>query len=113
MTDVVGPASLALGQGVGAFSMFLPRLSDVRKTDPATDHSMVADVRVGEIAAVALTVGVGAVITALTKDNTPIIVSLVVAVGLVVIYETALRRERPMEQTATNHLTVVDGGNPA
>lgn len=101
MTDpsIIGPASLALTQGIGAFTAFLPRLGEVRKADAKTDHEMVAEVRTGEIAAVALTVGVGAVASYLTKSNTPVTVSVVVAIGLVILYETTLRRDTPMNHT--------------
>jgi hypothetical protein len=94
---LIGPATLAISSGMSAFQSFLPKLSDIRKADPVNDPSFAADVRMGEIAAVAVTVGVGAVASSLTGSPVPTVVAVVIAVGLVVMYESTLVAQRPME----------------
>lgn len=100
MTDV-GTAALAITQGIGAFNNFLPKLSEVRKHS-INDPEFVADVRVGEFAAAALTVGVGAMVSSLTGDPVPTILAFIMAVGLIVLYESTLRADRPMEPKTTH-----------
>jgi hypothetical protein len=94
---ILGPATLAISSGVSAFQSFLPKLSEIRKASPSDDPSFAADVRMGEVAAVAVTVGVGAVASSLTGSPTPAVVAVVIAVGLVVMYESTLNADRPME----------------
>ncbi len=94
--SILGPSTLGLTTAVGAFNSFLPPLTEVRKTG-LDDPSFVADVRTGEVAAVALTVGVGAIISSLTGSPVPTLVSVVAALGLVLMYETTLRADRPLE----------------
>lgn len=96
MSDVFGPAAMAVSQTVGSFSTFLPRLSEVRKAAP-NDPDMAGDVRMGEVAAVAITLGVGAITSSLSKSPIPIYSALFVAIMLVVIYECALRGHRLFE----------------
>lgn len=95
--SVIGPATLAVSQGVSAFTTFLPKISDVRKVDPANNPDVAADVRMGEVAAVALTVGIGAIASGLTGSNVPVLTSLVVSAALVLIYESTLRADKPFE----------------
>jgi hypothetical protein len=96
MTDV-GIAVLALTQGVSAFHNFLPPLTEVRKGS-TDDTQFAGDVRMGEVASVALTVGIGAVVSALTGDPVPTYVAVIVSIGLVYLYETTLRANHPMER---------------
>lgn len=95
---IIGPATLSITQAIGSFSTFLPRLSDIRKED-GTNPEFVNDVRVGEIAAVAVTVGVGAIVSSLTGSPVPAVVAVVVAIGLVMLYEATLNTT-PKEKTA-------------
>lgn len=95
--DAIGPTTLALTQAVGAFNAFLPHLSEIRKTDPNRDPSFAADVRMGEVAACALTVGVGAIATSMTGSSAPLVVAVIAAAGLVFMYESTLRAHLPME----------------
>lgn len=95
--SLIGPATLAITQGIGAFNTFLPKLSDIRKADPAHDPDFAADVRVGEMAAVALTVSVGAIVSSLTGSPVPAVIAVLISLGLVVMYETTLNATRPME----------------
>lgn len=106
MTDV-GTAALAITQGVAAFNSFLPPLSEVRKGS-VDNPEFAGDVRMGEIAACALTVGVGTIVSSLTGDPVPVYVAVVVSIGLVIMYETTLRKDRPMEAKA-HHLYRVQG----
>lgn len=95
--EIIGPTTLALTQGVAAFHTFLPSLTDIRKNTPHNDPAFAADVRMGEVASVALTVGIGVIASSLTGSSVPALVSLVAALGLVVMYESVLRSDRPLE----------------
>lgn len=95
--DVFGPASLAVTQGVTAFSTFLPKFSDVRKNHPDDNPDFAADVRMGEVAAVTVTMGIGLIASSLTGSAAPAIVSALTCLVLVVLYESTLRANRPME----------------
>lgn len=96
--NLIGPSTLAISQAVGSFNAFLPKLADIRKANPEHDPSFAADVRTGELAAVALTVGVGAIVSSLTNSPVPVTVGVITALGLVILYETTLKADRPMER---------------
>lgn len=81
---------LAMTQAIGAFNVFLPPLADVRKGS-LDDPEFAGDVRVGELAAVALTIGVGAIVSGLTGSAVPTVVSVITGAGLVFLYESTLR----------------------
>lgn len=80
---------LAITSSVGMFTGLLPSLSEVRKTQG--DPSVINDVRVGEIAASALTVSVGLMASSMVKSPVPAMVAVVSAVALVVMYESVLQ----------------------
>lgn len=107
--DPVSAATIPMGNAIGAFNQFLPPLRDIRNADVTTDTAFVAEVRTGEVAAVALTVGVGAITSGLTKSNVPITVAIVVSVGLVIMYETTLRNAKPPANQPVNPAAT---GNP-
>lgn len=86
----VGIAALALTQTVAAFQGFLPPLVEVRRSH-ATDVEAIQDVRIGEFASAGLAIGVGLTLTSLTGNITPALIAGLTAVGLIVLYETALR----------------------
>lgn len=88
---MLGPATLSISQSVGLFQAFLPRFTDVRRTIPSTDPATTRDVRMGEIAAASLAIGIGAVVSNLTGSPVPIVISMVCSAGLIVLYESALR----------------------
>jgi hypothetical protein len=88
---VIGPATLSVTQSLALFQSFLPKFSDVRKTNPDEDISIVQDVRYGEFAAVILSLGTGAMISALTGSSAPTYVAAACSLGLVLLYESALR----------------------
>lgn len=85
----IGVATLSITQGFAQFNVFLPRLSEVRKAVPGDD--VAADVRVGELAAIAGTMGVGIMVSSLTGHKLPALVSVFVCVLMVGIYESVLR----------------------
>lgn len=89
-------ASIALGQTVGAYAYFLPPLREVRRAG-STDPQMRGDVRMGQIAAGALSLGVAAILANLTKSTVPVIGTLIVALIIAFLYETALRGDRLFE----------------
>lgn len=91
-----GPATLAITQSVGAFQFFLPKLSDVRRADPVHNPDMVGDVRMGEVAASTLCLGIGGMVSSLTGSPYPAIVSALMAGIIICLYETALRAHLPM-----------------
>jgi hypothetical protein len=65
----------------------------------------------GEIAATALTLGVGVIASSLTGSSVPAITALLVSALLVALYESTLRMDRPMERDTErkpNRLVVVN-----
>lgn len=98
--DMFGPATFALGQAVSAFTTFLPKFSDVRKANPADNPDLAADVRMGEIAAVTVSVGIGAIASSLTGSPVPVAVTIIVCLVLVILYESTLTANAPMENRA-------------
>lgn len=91
MSDVIGPAMLAVGQGMNSFSTFLPAFTEIRRQDAHLNPNFVKDVRLGEVAAVTATIGIGAIASALTKSSIPAYTSVLMSVILVTLYETSLR----------------------
>lgn len=90
---IFGPASLCVTQGIQAFVTFLPRFTDIRRANPTDNPDVVDDVRMGEIAAVTLSLGVGIVASSLTGSPIPAIASVVTCLVLVVLYEASLAQE--------------------
>jgi hypothetical protein len=54
---------------------------------------MVQDVRMGEVAALAVCIGIGAVASSITGSSVPVFVSIFVGVLLMALYEAALRSQ--------------------
>lgn len=96
MSDVFGPAALAAGQTLSSFTMFLPRLTEVRKAS-ADDPGMVGDVRLGEIAACAIAMGIGVIASSLSRSPVPMYAAAFMAVILICVYESALRGQNLFE----------------
>jgi|SRR6187397_2901197 hypothetical protein len=88
--NVIGPATLSMTQSLSLFDSFLPSFRDISKADPGNE-GIVRDVRMGELAAVLMTLGIGGMTSALTGSSVPAVVALVTCGGLVLLYETALR----------------------
>ena len=94
---MIGPTTLALTSAISSFTQFLPNMAEIRKNDPVHNPEFAADVRMGELAAVTITMGVGVIVSSLTGHPAPTYVALVSCLGLIMLYESALRTERPME----------------
>jgi len=92
-----GPAMLAVTQGMTAFTVFLPKFSDVRAAHPANNPDIAADVRMGEIAATTLTLGIGAMASSLTGSQIPAVTALLTCAVLITLYESTLRANKPLE----------------
>ena len=95
MTDpqAVGLATLCMTQSLTLFQQFLPTFQDISVADPEHDAAMVRDVRMGELAAVVTTLGIGGMTSALSGSSTPAVVAAITSVGLIVLYEYALRNK--------------------
>lgn len=110
---ILGVAMTAVGTAANAFNSYLPRLSEVRRSH-ITDPGMVGDVRMGEVAAITVTIGVGVLASALTDSPMPAFTAAIMAVILVLIYETALKGENLFEPNrpapATADLTTYPEG---
>lgn len=88
---LIGPTSMGLTQAISLFQGFLPKFSDIRKQNPTSNPDFVQDVRMGELAASLLTLGIGTIMSSLTGTPYPAIVAAITALGLVALYESALR----------------------
>jgi hypothetical protein len=87
---VIGAATLSMTQALALFQNFLPRFSDIRSANPEIDAGIVRDVRMGELAAVLMTLGVGAMTSSLTDSPIPAVIALITSGGMVILYESAL-----------------------
>jgi hypothetical protein len=111
--DIFGPSTLVLGQTVTAFQAFLPNFTEIRAAHPSTNPELAADVRMGEIAAGSLTIGVGIIASSLTGSPAPLVVGIITAGILVTLYESALNADpntgKPAPKTVilTNQREVV------
>lgn len=97
MSELFGPAMLSVTTGVQAFQSLLPKLSEVRKADPVQNPDIAADVRMGEVGAATLTMGVGLIASSLTKSPLPAVTGLIMTFILIAVYESALRSNKPFE----------------
>lgn len=96
--EMFGPATLGITQGVTAFNVFLPKFTDIRKADPANNPEFAADVRMGEVAAATVTIGIGMIASSITGSSVPTVTAVVVVLMLVVLYESTLKANRPFER---------------
>jgi hypothetical protein len=88
--QAVGMATLCMTQSLTLFQQFLPRFQEINTADPSKDIGMVRDVRMGELAAVITTLGIGGMTSALSGSSTPAVVAAITAGGLILLYEYAL-----------------------
>lgn len=95
MADANGyaAATVSLGQTVIAYTYFLPRLSEVRRAQP-DDELMRGDVRLGQIAAAALSGGIGITLSYMTQSPLPVYVAAFIAIIIAVVYQYAMSGER-------------------
>lgn len=105
--ELIGPATLGVTQGISAFVTFLPKLSEVRKANVEVNTDTAADVRLGEIAAVTLTLGIGVITSSLTGSPVPAYTAVFMCAVLVTLYECTLRADRPLEPKTTTSLALV------
>lgn len=82
---------LSVSQSVVVFTALLPPFADVRKGNKA-DPNMRDDVRMGELAASALVIGIGIIASGVAGSPTPAMASVLCAVALVFMYETVLSK---------------------
>lgn len=90
---VIGPATLSLTAAIGLFQGFLPNYAEIILMDP-NDPRTVSDVRMGEVAAGVLTLGVGGILSALTGSSVPTYVAMTATAMMVIMYEVALRKRQ-------------------
>lgn len=102
--NILGPATLAVTQGFSLFANFLPPFSEIYAKDPVGDPDFAMSVRKGELAAALLTLGLGALTSALTGSNIPALIAALACAGLIAVYEMALRGEKPMTIRSDNGL---------
>lgn len=80
---------LAITQSVVVFTALLPEFREVRRANK-NDPDMIKDLRVGEVAAVSLVVGIGFIASTVAGSPAPVIASVISALVLVAMYETVL-----------------------
>lgn len=88
---IIGPATMSLTQSLSLFQGFLPKFTDIRRENPVSNPEFARDVRMGEMAAALLTIGIGATMSALTGSPVPSVIALFTVIGLITLYESALR----------------------
>lgn len=93
---IMAAATVSLGQSISAYSFFLPPLREVRQAT-VSSPVMRGDVRMGQIAAGVVSIGVGVMLSYLVGSAIPTVVALLTATMVGVIYETALNGERLFE----------------
>ncbi len=86
---VFSATMVPLTSAVGIFTGMLPDIKDVRKAT-RQDATMKHDMRVGQAAASVVVLSLGAAASHFSKSRLPLIASLIVVIGLVVMYETIL-----------------------
>jgi hypothetical protein len=95
--SIIGPATLSITQAITSFHSFLPPFTEIRKQHPADNPSFAADVRMGEIASVTVSLGIGLICSSLTGSPIPAYTAFLICAILVVLYESTLRSNRPCE----------------
>jgi hypothetical protein len=83
-------SSIAIGQTVFAYSYFLPPLREVRRADP-NDPDVRGDVILGQVAAMAVSLSIGGLVTWMTGSTIPVLTTIAVAVVIAIIYHYALQ----------------------
>lgn len=86
----IGSASLSISQAVISFSAFLPNFVEVGKADKEDVEN---EVRLGEFAATAVALSIGALLSWLSQSGVPFLIAALMCLVLISTYETALRRD--------------------
>lgn len=89
--EMLGPATLTMGQGLGMFQSFMPKFTDIASHPFGSDPGFERDCRMAEMAASAVSLGVGIMVSQMTGSPVPAVVAVVVVVSLLALYEKALR----------------------
>ena len=89
MNDI-GPAFIAVTQGINVFNTLMPPLDDIRVSDPSDMH-MSQSVRTAEWAGTVITLSLGILASALSNSSAPFVIALIIVGVLVFIYERTLR----------------------
>lgn len=91
MADVgaLSASTISMGQTVVAYQFFLPRLPEVREA-PADDPTMRANVLLGQVAAGAVSISVGAMLAWMTGSPVPVYTALFIAFVIAGIYHYAM-----------------------
>lgn len=87
--SVTGSTLLVVTASVTAFTALMPKFGEVRRAVGNPDT--VNDVRMGEVAALGMTVAIGVTASSLTKSPVPAMVGVVSALALVCMYESVLQ----------------------
>jgi hypothetical protein len=98
--NILGAATIGLTQGLSSAQAFLPKLSDVRK---GASPELIGDVRMGEVATAIVTIGIGAIVSSLTGSPIPTFVSALIVLGIILLYEAALRGDRLFEPKVSDN----------
>jgi hypothetical protein len=86
--EALGPASISMGTATSAFMGLMPSFSEVRRADP-NDEGMAKDIRLGQIAASAIAIGTGIILSSLSGSPIPAFVSVLMTALLVWCYQNA------------------------
>lgn len=86
-------------QAATAFPNFIPSFSEIRRSDPERNDRLAGDVRMGEVAAITMTMGVATIATSLTGSMIPMLAGAFMSLIMVILYEYALTHDRPFERT--------------
>lgn len=89
--EMLGPATLTLGQSLGMFQSFMPKFTDIAHHSYGSDPEFERDCRMAEGAASLVSIGVGVIVSQMTGSPVPATVAVVVVLSLVTLYEKALR----------------------
>lgn len=91
MPDVGAAAVVSMGQAVTVYSLFLPPLTEVRRAT-AGDPVMKADVRMGQFGASVVVVGIGLVLSNMTRSMVPFAVGVFMSIIIAGVYESAMKQ---------------------
>jgi hypothetical protein len=86
--DIVSSSLMGITTSVGLYTAFLPKINEIRKTPPTSDEA--TSIRMGELAAGALTVAIGMTASTLVKSPYPAALTIASALAMVCMYEMVL-----------------------
>lgn len=89
MTEKTALAILVAVEGAHAYSAFLPSIFTIRTF--RSEKDTIRSIRDGELVGSMFALGLGAVVSALTKDRLPLLFAIGTVVVMVSVYEWALR----------------------